>query len=101
MNGARLQCQAAGQFSLSGELSFASVPELVEAGEQLFDSVDVISVDLADVGRSDSAGLALLVSWVRQARQLDKRLSFQHVPAQLLGLARVSGVDHILPLDMS
>ncbi len=95
----QLTRQAPGQFSLAGELSFATVPDLAEAGESLFEGVDQVSVDLTEVDRSDSAGLALLVSWTRQARQQGKQLSFHQIPEQLLGLARVSGVDHILPLD--
>lgn len=99
MKAGQLNRQAPGQFSLAGELSFATVPQLVEAGESLFEGVDQVSVDLTNVGRSDSAGLALLVSWIRLARQQGKQLSFHQIPEQLLGLARVSGVDHILPLD--
>ena len=96
MSQGQLLYQASGQFSLAGDLSFETVPQLVNAGVQLFQSGDQVSVDMSRVGRSDSAGLALLVSWVRLARQHNKRLSFLQMPSQLLGLARVSGVEHIL-----
>ena len=98
MSEARLDRQAAGQFALVGELSFASVPGLVALGTSLFDDVNEARLDLSQVERSDSAGLALLVSWVMMARQQGKRLSFEQIPSQLLGMARVSGVDHILSL---
>lgn len=99
MNAGQLQRRAPGEFSLSGELSFATVPELVQAGEQLFEAADEVSVDLAGVGRSDSAGLALLVSWIRLARQRGKQLNFHSIPEQLLGMARVSGVAQLLSLE--
>lgn len=98
MSAGQLQRQAPGQFALSGELSFTTVPELVEAGEQLFDGGDEVSVDLSGVDRSDSAGLALLVSWMRLARRRSKQLNFYGVPEQLLGLARVAGVARLLSL---
>jgi len=97
----QLLCQSSGQFSLAGDLSFETVPQLVDAGAQLFQADGQVCIDLAQVGRSDSAGLALLVSWLRLARQQGKRLSFRQVPPQLLGLARVSGVEHILLLESS
>ena len=96
MSKAELQCQSPGQFSLVGELSFETVPGLVSAGEQLFQSAGEVWLDLSQLERSDSAGLALLVNWLRQARNRQCQLSFQQVPGQLLGLARVSGVDQLL-----
>ncbi len=96
MSQAELQCQAPGQFSLAGELSFESVPGLLDAGEQLFLAGGEVRLDLSQLERSDSAGLALLVNWLRQARDRQCRLSFQQVPEQLLRLARVSGADQLL-----
>ena len=101
MSQGQLLCQSSGQFSLTGDLSFETVPQLVDAGAQLFQAGDQVCIDLAQIGRSDSAGLALLMSWLRLARQSGKQLSFQQVPPQLLGLARVSGVEHILSLESS
>jgi phospholipid transport system transporter-binding protein len=97
----QLQRSAPGEFRLSGELSFATVPALVKAGGQLFEGSETVSVDLAGVGRSDSAGLALLVSWIRLARHHSKQLEFHSLPEQLQGLARVSGVARLLSLDPS
>jgi len=99
MSQARLQSQSPGEFSLTGDLSFETVPGLVASGRQLFSGADEVRLNLAGVGRSDSAGLALLVSWLRLARQQGKQLSLQEIPQQLIGLARVSGVEHILAVD--
>ena len=99
MSAPRLDEQSEGRYALSGELSFASVPELwrqvtgtlaVEAGE--------LTVDLSQVSRSDSAGLALLVEWMRAAEAGGKTIAFHNIPAQMLTMARVSGLDELLPL---
>jgi phospholipid transport system transporter-binding protein len=93
----QMERQAEGLYRLSGDLSFVTVPQLAAQGERLFQEGDSVVLDLADLGRSDSAGLALLVSWIRLARRHNKQLSFHAIPAQLLGLARVGGLEKILP----
>lgn len=96
MNAVQLEQMAAGRSRLTGPLTFDTVPQLVQKGGQLFAGHGVVELDLAGVERSDSAGLALLVSWVRQARQQGAAITFLNVPEQLLGLARVGGVERML-----
>lgn len=95
---ATLNDQGEGRFSLEGELSFASVPLLLRRGGALFAGQGAIAVDLAGVHRADSAGLALLVEWLVQAQRLKRQLSFKHVPDQIMRMARVGGLEDILPL---
>lgn len=87
-----------GRLSLEGELSFASVPALLRRGSSLFAGQDAIELDLAGVRRADSAGLALLVEWLAQAKRLGRKLDFLHVPDQILRMAKVGGLEDILPL---
>ncbi|MFC1748355.1 lipid asymmetry maintenance protein MlaB [Pseudomonadota bacterium] len=96
MSSARLEASGQGKASLSGELTFESVPSLVAAIEPLLDSATVLELNLSGVSRSDSAGVALLVSWERKVRSKAASISYTGVPEQLLGLARVSGVEQIL-----
>ena len=58
-----------------------------------------IEVDLNGVTRADSAGLALLVELMRESGRNGRRISFCHVPAQLLSIARVCGLEEILSLS--
>ncbi len=83
---------------VSGVVSFDTVPRLSEAAERLFQGLDQISVDLSKVTRADSAGLALMVEWMRQARELELPITYLNIPAQMLAIARVSGLDRVLPL---
>ncbi len=48
------------------------------------------------VGESDSAGLALLIEWLRLARQRAKTIHFANVPAQIEALARISEVEDLI-----
>jgi phospholipid transport system transporter-binding protein len=92
----RLEQVGAGRSRLTGPLTFDTVPQLLQQKPQLFADGGTVELDLAGVERSDSAGLALLVSWVRQARQHGGAITFLNVPDQLIGLAKVGGVEQIL-----
>lgn len=97
MNPAQINPQGAGRFQVQGELTFASVAALMEQAAELFSASDCV-LDLAAVERADSAGLALLIHWLRQARRQGCELRLLHVPEQMLAMARVSGLEPILPL---
>lgn len=87
------------QYRLSGDLEFATVPDLEHEARHLFKEHDQLDIDLQQVRRSDSAGVALLVEWVRQAEKYQCKLRFFNIPEQMLAIARVSSLDTILPLE--
>ena len=90
-----------GCFVLSGAVNKDSVPHLVESGWKTLteDAGDNWVVDLSGVGQADSSALAMLLSWVRSARQEEKAIVFAHIPDELMALARVCGMDELLPLS--
>ncbi|HKJ94062.1 MAG TPA: STAS domain-containing protein [Gammaproteobacteria bacterium] len=90
-----------GDFRLIGELTVEHVPDLLPRSEKLLGDVPSVRVDLSAVTRMDSAGLALLVDWFGRARSEGLKLRFDNPPDQLLDIARVSGVDKILPFSRS
>jgi phospholipid transport system transporter-binding protein len=51
------------------------------------------------VTRADSAGLALLIEFLRTAGHAGNSVHFVNVPEQLLSIARVSGLESILSLS--
>lgn len=88
-----------GGITVSGQLTFTTVNDLLASTPVLFSPVATLDVDLADVTHSDSAGLALLIDWIRTAKQTDKKIVFHNIPAQMLAMARASGLDKLLPLQ--
>ena len=88
----------AGNWLLQGELDFESVPSMLQhAGARMLGN-DRLEVDLRDVTRADSAGLALLVEWLRESESAGNDIVFVNVPDQLLSIARVCGLEEILSL---
>ena len=98
MSAARIEPDAGGGLSVSGALSFDSVTALWREGAALFEGRGDVRVDLQAVSRSDSAGLALLVEWTREAERRGQSIAYLNMPSQMLAIARVSGLDDVLPL---
>lgn len=88
-----------GSWLLQGELGFTQVPAVLQhAGVNMLGKKQ-LTVDLKGVSRADSAGLAMLVEWLRESEAAGNTIKFVNVPAQLLSIARVCGLDDILSLN--
>ena len=80
---AQLEKISKGHYLLKGQLNFKSVPELWLKNNRsnnnsgLFsDESDTLDIDLSQLERSDSSGLAMLVEWYREAEQEGKSITF-------------------------
>ncbi|MGH8566754.1 MAG: STAS domain-containing protein [Gammaproteobacteria bacterium] len=93
-----LSQRGAGAWHLAGVLDMTSVPTLRDAARKLVDAPEVL-VDLGDVTRMDSAGLALLVDWQGQAHRRRTALRFRNVPAAIAAIAEVYGLGAVLPAE--
>lgn len=84
-----------------GALDFTTVGPLVGRGEALAAAArkgGVLHVDLSAVSRTDSAGIALLLDWLRAARRQGVALNFTAMPPQMERIARACGVAALLGL---
>ncbi|MCB1762801.1 MAG: STAS domain-containing protein [Gammaproteobacteria bacterium] len=86
-----------GRFQVSGDLVFATVPALLQKAAPLLAQSRVVTLDLAAVGHCDSAGLALLLEWVATGASVGQRISFLNLPEALVGIARLSNAESLLP----
>lgn len=86
-------------FRVGGELTFVTASDILAQARTLFKPVSSLEIDLVNVTRSDSAGLALLVEWIRSANQANKTIVFHNIPEQMLAIATASGLDELLPLQ--
>jgi phospholipid transport system transporter-binding protein len=85
-----------GRFAVTGVLNASTATAVLEHSAGLFRGVPRIEVDLANVVESDSAGLALLIEWLREAKQNRQEICFRNLPAQIAALARISEVEDLL-----
>ncbi len=86
----------AGLVGVKGPVTFATAGQLLEAGRAVFSSQADVTIDLHEVTSVDSAGLALLLEWLRQARADGRAVRFIDIPEKLLAIARLSGVEALL-----
>lgn len=98
MSEVRIKSLGEGRMQLSGVLDIDSAGGLLSEIADLTYDASAIAVDLREVERSDSAGVAVLIAWMRSARQAQRDIRFLNMPSQMLNIARVSGLDVILPL---
>jgi len=99
MSGAAIRRGADDRLVVEGELDFTTVVALLGDAQPLFDAGSEVRIDLQGITRSDSAGLALLIEWMRTAQRLGKAIKFLNIPPQMLDIARVSSLDQVLPLS--
>ena len=81
---------------VSGAVTLGNAAALLEEGRRHI-AEGVQTVDLAEVNEMDSALLAVLLAWLRDARGAERKLSFVNLPESLRTIAQLYGVDRLLP----
>ena len=85
-----------GRFQLSGDVGFSDAARLLVEGDAAFRGEAAVDLDLARVGRVDSAGLALLLEWSMSARDAGREIRYRNMPPSLASLAGISDVAELL-----
>lgn len=80
---------------LTDALVFSTVTEYWKAIQIVFHTHAVDALDLKEVEKVDSAGLALLLACVRLQQQHSKTLRFLHLPTSLVAFAKACEVREL------
>ncbi len=83
---------------IRGTINFATANRLRRDGLAFFERGGSIELDLSQVTAADSAGIALLLEWMRVARAKGGTLKITGVPEQILAIARTSRLHELLPV---
>lgn len=99
-----IQVNESGNVSVHGCLDQATLAkdfwQVINAKERaLLSDNQRCSIDLSDVERVDSAGLAWLINAIRDGKQQGIDVSLLDLPEKLRKLAKISGVDSFLPVE--
>jgi len=86
-----------GTLAITGELTRHSVAYIKSKEYALWFEHGAINVDLSQVSKADTAGLAWLFYLLEQASNNACLLSFSNIPEKLTKLINLSGVDGLLP----
>jgi len=85
--------QGNGHFVIDGDLTFATIDQQTLKSFSFLKTAKEITIDLGNVSCTDSAGLALMIEWIKYARHNRTHTTFKNIPEQLLNLAKLSGFD--------
>jgi phospholipid transport system transporter-binding protein len=88
--------EGSGRFTLKGDMSFATAQNILARSEALFGSFESLEVDLGQVEKADSAGLALIIEWRAEAAKRAAAIRFTNVPDSLLAIARTTEVQDLI-----
>jgi phospholipid transport system transporter-binding protein len=86
-----------GRWRLDGDLALPQVARLA-AGPPPAGDTGSVELDLAGVGRTSSAAVALMLHWQAGLRACGSRLVLVNAPQSLHRLAALSNVDGLLGL---
>jgi len=84
---------------IAGELTRQTVMQIPKTTIKQIVTQQCSVLDLQQVTRIDTAGLAWLFYLLEQARSNSCQLSFSNVPAKLNKLISLSGVEGFLPIS--
>jgi phospholipid transport system transporter-binding protein len=88
-----------GVLLLEGDLVFANVTAVLGDIDKQLPGNKALVIDLSRVGDVDSSGLALLLEVMERSKRLGIALRFCGLSDALLGIARLSNVEGLLPID--
>lgn len=88
-----LQQQTDNSFLIEGELTFDSINKKTIPAFDFLNKSKQIYIDLKKVTSADSAGLALILEWIKHSKHYNTKLVFKNTPQQLLILATLGGLD--------
>jgi phospholipid transport system transporter-binding protein len=81
---------------IAGDLNFQTVMQVWKDSLPLMNKYSTLNLDFSGVKQANSAALALLLEWLHFAKQCQKPISFNQLPAQLRSIASVAGIEELL-----
>ena len=69
---------------------------MLEEVRRRFGAEADVQIDLGGVTALDSAGLAVLITWLGEARARGLGLAYSGLPSALVATARVAGVESLV-----
>ncbi len=82
--------------TVTGVLDFTTAGQAMSAVVPCIRKIPQLRIDLAAVTLCNSAGLALMIEWLAEARRNTHSVTFSSVPDALQQLSRVCQVDGLI-----
>ena len=90
-----------GCYQITGEVTFATAERILRDSGKMFAREPAVEIDLRDVVKTDSAGLALLLEWLRLGNESGAAVRFRNIPEKVRAIAQTAEVETLLGSDHS
>lgn len=87
------------QLQISGDLGFSNVMAIYEQSLPYIKKSNALAFDFSNVTSSDSSGLALILEWIKFAKENNKSIHISHLTKDLSSIAKSAGMTSLLPLE--
>jgi phospholipid transport system transporter-binding protein len=84
------------QFLVTGDLNFSNVMSIYQKSLLQLAKRPEFNFDFSSLQSSDSSGLALMIEWIKLAKQRNKPIVIKHLSPDLLSIAKAAGLDKII-----
>ena len=86
---------------LRGNLLYSTVAPILTIGSEMIQNhkADVIAIDMSEVVKIDSAGIALLLAWKRLCDKNNKKYQLEGASQQAVSLISTNKLEKLLNLD--
>jgi phospholipid transport system transporter-binding protein len=84
------------RLQVAGEINFVTAVSLWQESLPLLAKSNELIFNFSQVTTSNSAALALLLEWLKYAKQNNKSISFEQLPEQLVSIAKVAGLTNLI-----
>ncbi len=83
-------------FYLSGDLAFNNVMQIYASSLPQLEKNAKLDFNFSELKSSDSSGLALIIEWIKYARENNKPISLKYVSKDLLSIAKAANLDNMI-----
>jgi len=88
-----IKTQTDGLLELAGDLTFSTITKKTVLLCDFKNSSQMITLDFSHVQQTDSAGLALVIEWIKLSQAQGRQLKLRHFPPPLQTLATLCGFE--------
>jgi ABC-type transporter Mla MlaB component len=81
---------------VSGDLNFATVMNLLNQSLPLLSQCPRFDFDFSNVISANSAVFAIMLEWMKQAKRVQKTITFSYLPAQFSSIIKVLGLSEFV-----
>lgn len=84
------------KFLVSGDLNFGNVMSVYAKSVNYLNQCPEFVFDFSGLNSSNSAGLALVMEWIKFAKRCGKPIKFEHLSKDLKSIAHAAGIDVLI-----